>query len=483
MNETARDKSRWIALVVLCAGMLMIILDSTIVTVALPSIQTDLGFTQSSLAWVVNAYLIAFGGLLLLAGRLGDLVGRRNVLLAGLTVFTLASLLCGLAWSEATLIGARFLQGVGGAAASAVSLGMIVTLFPDPRERATALGVYSFVASAGASIGLLAGGVLTQALDWHWIFFVNLPIGVLTLVFAVRVLARERGLGLRAGADVLGSSLVTAGLMLLVLAIVGTTDHGWTSARTLILGGVAIALLAAFVARQATAATPLVPARVLRPRNVWGANLVLLLVLAGMFGMFFTGALLMQRVYGYDAVETGLAFLPVSLSIGVLSLGFSAKLTTRFGANRVLTAGAATIAAGLLLLSGTPVDASYATDLLPGLLLSGIGAGLSFPAIMVLAMSAATPEDSGVASGVINTNQQVGGALGLAVLATLAADRTGARETAAGLADGYGLALGVAAGIAIGAMVLAAAVLRREQPATASVEEPVSESAALREAA
>ena len=482
MTETARDDSRWIALVVLCAAMLMIILDSTIVTVALPAIQTDLGFTQSSLAWVVNAYLIAFGGLLLLAGRLGDLVGRRRVLLAGLTVFTLASLLCGVAWSEETLIGARFLQGVGGAAASAVSLGMIVTLFPDPRERATAIGVYSFVAAAGASIGLLAGGVLTQALDWHWIFFVNLPIGVLTLAFALRVLRPESGLGLRAGADVLGSSLVTAGLMLLVLAIVGTTDHGWASARTLILGGVAIALLAAFVARQATAATPLLPARVLRPRNVWGANLVLLLVVAGLFGTFFTGALLMQRVYGYDAVETGLAFLPVSLSIGILSLGVSARLTTRFGANRVLVAGAAIVAAGLVLLSGAPVDASYAADLLPGLFLAGIGAGLSFPSVMTLAMSAATPEDSGVASGVINTNQQVGGALGLAVLATLAADRTGAGESAAALADGYGLALAVAAGIAVGAVVVGAAVLRRDAPAQASVE-ALPESAALREAA
>jgi EmrB/QacA subfamily drug resistance transporter len=482
MTESARDNSRWIALIVLCAAMLMIILDSTIVTVALPSIQTDLGFTQSSLAWVVNAYLIAFGGLLLLAGRLGDLVGRRRVLLAGLTVFTLASLLCGFAWSEATLIGARFVQGVGGAAASAVALGMIVTLFPDPRERATALGVYSFVAAAGASIGLLAGGVLTQALDWHWIFFVNLPIGIATLAGAVRVLAPERGLGLRAGADVAGSTLVTAGLMLLVLAIVGTTDHGWTSARTLALGGVAIALLAAFVARQATAVTPLLPARVLRPRNVWGANLVLLLVVGSMFGTFFTGALLMQRVYGYDAVQTGTAFLPVSLSIGILSLGLSARLTTRFGANRVLVAGAALTAVGLALLSGAPVDASYAADLLPGLLIWGIGAGLAFPSIMTLAMSAATPEDSGVASGVINTNQQVGGALGLAVLATLAADRTGAQQTATALADGYGLAFAVATGIAVAAVVLAAAVLRREPAAQASVE-ALPESAALREAA
>jgi EmrB/QacA subfamily drug resistance transporter len=453
MTRTAPRDSRWIALIVLCAGMLMIILDGTITTVALPAIQEDLGFTESGLAWVVNAYLIAFGGLLLLAGRLGDLLGRRRVLLAGLALFTLASLLCGIAWSEATLVGARFLQGVGGAAASAVSLGMIVTLFPDPRERATAIGVYSFVAAAGASIGLLAGGVLTQALDWHWIFFVNLPIGVVTLAFAARVLEADAGPGLRAGADVLGAVLVTAGLMIGVLAIVGTEEHGWTSARTLLLGGAALVLLVGFAARQATAGTPLLPPRVLRPRNVWGANLVLLLAVAGMFGTFFTGALLMQRIYGYDAVETGLAFLPVSLGIGALSVGLSARLTTRFGARPVLVAGTAAIAVGLAWLSRAPEDAAYIADLFPGLVLAGVGAGLTFPAVMTLAMSAATPEDSGIASAVLNTTQQVGGAIGVAVLATLANERPGI--------DGYSLSLTVAAGIAVGALVLSALVLRR----------------------
>jgi EmrB/QacA subfamily drug resistance transporter len=480
--NTSRQDNRWVALIVLCAGMLMIILDSTITTVALPAIQSDLGFSQSGLAWVVNAYLIAFGGLLLLAGRLGDLAGRRRVLLGGMAVFTLASLLCGLAWSEATLIGARFLQGVGGAAASAVSLGMIVTLFTDPRERATAIGVYSFVAAAGASIGLLAGGVLTQALSWHWIFFVNVPIGAVTFVAATRILRRDTGPGLRAGADVLGAVLVTAGLMVGVVAIVGTSDHGWTSLRTLALGAAAIALLAAFAARQATAATPLLPPRVLRPRNVWGANVVLLLAVAGMLGMFFTAALLLQRVYGYDAVETGLAFLPVSLSIGALSLGLSARLTTRFGARLVLLSGVATIAAGLALLSRAPVDATYTIDLLPGMLLAGVGAGLTFPAVMTLAMSAATPEDSGVASGLINTTQQVGGALGLAVLATLASSRTGAREGVEALADGYGLALTVAAGIAVAAVAFSALVLRREPAAQASAK-ALPERAALRDAA
>ncbi len=476
MTTTAPDRSRWIALMVLCLGMLMVILDGTITTVALPAIQTDLGFTESGLAWVVNAYLIAFGGLLLLAGRLGDLVGRRRVLLVGLTLFTLASLACGLAWNEATLIGARFLQGVGGAAASAVSLGMIVTLFPDARERATAIGVYSFVASAGASIGLLAGGALTQALSWHWIFFVNVPIGVVTLALAVRVLRRDEGLGLRAGADVLGAALVTAGLMIGVVAIVGTSDHGWTSARTLALGAAAVALLAAFALRQATAARPLLPPRVIAPRNVWGANLVLLTAVAGMLGMFFTGALLLQRVYGYDAVQTGLAFLPVSLSIGVLSLGFSARLTTRFGARPVLIAGVGTLAAGLAVLSRVPADAVYLLDVLPALTLAGIGAGLVFPSVMTLAMSSATPQDSGIASGVINTTQQIGGAVGIAVLATLASGRPGI--------DGYSLALTVAAGIAAGGLVLAVLVLRRERPRQATVETlPAREPAALRDAA
>src|SRR5919206_2402049 len=260
---TARFDTRWPALVVLCAGMLMIVLDATVVNVALPSIQDDLGFSTSGLAWVVNAYMIAFGGLLLLAGRLGDLVGRRSVLLAGLAVFTIASLLCGLAWSEATLIGARFLQGVGGAAASAVSLGMIVTLFQNPRERATALGVYSFVAAAGASLGLLAGGVLTQALDWHWIFFVNLPIGIATGLVAARLLAPDRGLGLSAGADLPGAALITGALMALVYTIVApAAEDGWGAPRTLVLGGIAVALLGAFVAREATARTPLVPLRI-----------------------------------------------------------------------------------------------------------------------------------------------------------------------------------------------------------------------------
>jgi EmrB/QacA subfamily drug resistance transporter len=467
MQSQTRD-SRWLALVVLCAGMLMVILDQTIVNVALPAIQEDLGFSASGLAWVINAYLIAFGGLLLLAGRLGDLIGRRTLFLAGLAVFTLASLLCGLSGSPEMLIAARFVQGVGGALSSAVILGMIVTMFPEPGEQGKAIGVFSFVASAGASIGLLAGGVLTQALDWHWIFFVNVPIGVAAWFFGARWIAHEEGLGLRAGADVPGAVLVTGALMLGVYTIV--------DARSLALGAVAVALLALFVWRQATAERPLLPLRVLRSRNVAGANVVQMLMIAGMLGVFFLAVLYLQRVLGYDAVRTGAAFLPISLSIGVLSLGFSPRLNARFGPRTVLLPALASIAAGLLLLSRVPVDGHYVADLLPAMVLLGIGGGLTFPALMTLAMSAAKPEDSGLASGLVNTTQQVGGALGLAILATVAENRTGSATSSAALVDGYGAAFTVAAGLVLAALLVAVVVLRPQRAvATAASEaaEPV----------
>jgi EmrB/QacA subfamily drug resistance transporter len=418
------DRDRWVALVVLCAGMLMIILDQTIVNVALPSIQDDLGFSQSSLAWVVNAYLIAFGGLLLLAGRLGDLIGRRRVFLIGLSVFTAASLLCGVAEARELLIGARFVQGVGGAMTSAVILGMIVTLFPRPDERARAIGVYSFVASAGASIGLLAGGALTQALNWHWIFFVNLPIGVATGLVAARLLERDEGIGLARGADAPGALLVVGSLMLGVYTIVAAGDHGWGSAHTLGFGALAIALLAAFAVREARTRNPLVPLGIFRSRTVSAANLVQMLMVAGLFGMFFLGALYLQRVLRFDALEVGLAFLPVALAIGTLSLGVTARVVMRFGARAALVPGLVLIALGLALFERAPVDGDYMRDLLPVMLLLGVGAGLAFPALMTLAMSGATATDSGLASGLVNTTQQVGGALGLAVLATLSTTRS-----------------------------------------------------------
>ncbi|MGH2871366.1 MAG: DHA2 family efflux MFS transporter permease subunit, partial [Solirubrobacteraceae bacterium] len=405
-NDGATRDGRWIALYVLCVGMLMIVLDVTVVNVALPSIQDNLHFSTSSLAWVVNAYLIAFGGLLLLAGRFGDLIGRRRIFLAGVALFSVASLACGLAGSQSLLIAARFIQGIGGAMTSAVILGMIVTMFPKPSEQAKAIGVYSFVAAAGGAIGLLAGGVLTQAINWHWIFFVNVPIGIATGVFATRLLPNDVGIGLRRGADAPGAVLLVTSLMLAVYTIVEASNYGWGSARTLGFGGVAVALLAAFVVRQATATNPLIPLRVFRSRTVTVANLMQMLMVAGMFGMFFLGALYLQRVLGYDAIEVGLAFLPVALGIAGMSLRFTAQLMMRFGAKPTLIAGLAGVAAGLLLFRGAPSNAAYVTDLLPAMLLLGVGAGLVFPALMTLAMSGATPEDSGLASGLVNTTQQ-----------------------------------------------------------------------------
>src|SRR4051794_35223994 len=363
---THPERSRWMALVPLCAGMLMIVLDGTVVNVALPSIQRDLGFSPAGLAWVVNAYLIAFGGLLLLAGRLGDLVSRRAIFLAGLTVFTAASALCGLAQGPAMLVAARFVQAAGGALTSAVILGMIVTMFPEPREQAKAMGVYAFVASAGGAIGLLVGGVLTQAISWHWIFFVNVPIGLATGLLARRLLARDRGLGLAEGADVPGALLITGGLMLTVYTIVKpAAEHGWTASATIGSGALSLALLAAFVAREATARRPLVPLRIFRSRTVSASNAVQVLTVAGMFGMFFLGALYVQRVLGYDALQTGLAFLPVTVLMGALSLRYSERLAMRCGARTTLLAGLSLMTAGLALLARVPVDGHYVLDVMP----------------------------------------------------------------------------------------------------------------------
>jgi len=474
--DSHTDRSRWLALYVLCLGVLMIVLDATIVNVALPDIQDDLGFSQSSLAWVVNAYLIAFGGLLLLAGRVGDLTSRRGIFLAGLGVFTAASLVCGLAPSQEVLIGARFVQGVGGAMTSAVVLGMIVTMFPEPREQAKAIGIYAFVASAGGSVGLIAGGVLTQAINWHWIFFVNVPIGLATAAFALRLLAAEPRAEERKGADVLGGALITAALMLGVYTIVKpAAESGWGAPDTLILGGLALLLAAGFVARQATASNPLVPLRIFRSRSVSGANLIQVLSVAGMFGMFFLGSLYMERVLGYDALELGLAVLPVTLVMGTLSVRFSEPLITRFGPRAIVIPGLALIAAGLGLFARVPVDGVYLADVLPTMVLIGAGAGLTFPALMTIAMSGATPSDAGLASGLVNTTVQVGGALGLAVLATLSATRTehlvaDGASTASALTDGYRLAFAIAAVLVAAAIVVALTVLKPDRPARQASE-------------
>jgi EmrB/QacA subfamily drug resistance transporter len=475
----ASFRSRWLALYVLCAGMLMIVLDVTIVNVALPSIQEDLGFSQGNLAWVVNAYLIAFGGLLLLAGRLGDLVGPRRVFLTGLVIFTAASLLCALAQTQEMLIGARFVQGVGGALTSAVILGMIVTMFPDPREQAKALGVYGFVASAGGSIGLLAGGVLTDAISWHWIFFVNLPIGVAVALLAVRLVRGTEGIGVREGADAPGAILLTVGLMLGVYAILQVSEHGWGATRTIVLGAVAVALVTVFVVRQARIANPLMPLRLFRSRNTVGANLVMALLVVGMFGVFFLGALYLQQILGYNALEVGLAFLPSTLVMGALSLGVAGRLAMRFGPKPVLAASLPLIAAGLALFVRAPVDGSFVEHVLPVTVLLGIGTGLAMPALMMLAMSGAAPEDAGMASGLVNTTTQVGGAIGLAILATLAAERTssqGGAADAAALNAGFHLAYLVAAGAVAVAVLIAIVVIRTPHaPADAHAVEPVVE--------
>ena len=471
--ETLTDRNRWLALYVLCGGMLMIVLDATIVNVALPSIQDDLGFSQSNLAWVVNAYLIAFGGLLLLAGRLGDLIGQRRIFLIGLAVFTGASLVCAVAQSQGMLIGARFVQGAGGAIASAVILGMIVTMFPEPREQAKAIGVYSFVASAGASIGLLAGGLLTEAINWHWIFFVNVPIGVLIAVLALTLVEDRAGIGLKAGADILGAVLLTSGLMLGVYTLLEAGEQGWGSLHTLGLGGVAVALVTAFVARQARISNPLMPLRLFRSRQVTGANLVMALLVVGFFGMFFLGALYLQGILGYSPLEVGLAFLPSCVVMGTLSLGFAERLIMGIGPQAALIAGLASAAAGLVLFARTPVEGDYLTDVALVMLLLGTGAGLAFPALMTLAMSGATPTDAGLASGLVNTTVQVGGAIGLAVLATLATERTDGlladgEPAAAALNSGYHLAYLIGAALVVVAIAAAAVVLRPERRAAAA---------------
>ncbi|MFJ4775232.1 MFS transporter [Streptomyces sp. NPDC088762] len=446
--------------------MLMTVLDGSIVTVAMPAIQNDLGFSPAGLSWVVNAYLIAFGSLLLLSGRLGDLLGRKRMFLAGTAVFTGASILAGFAASPAVLTAARFLQGLGSAMASAVGLGILITLFTGPRERAKAIAVFSFTGAAGASLGQVLGGVLTDALDWHWIFFINLPIGLAALLLALPALPADRGLGLAAGADVLGAVLVTAGLMLGIYTVVEVEQYGWVSAHTLGLGALAAVLLGAFTLRQAKARTPLVPLRIFRSRTVVGANLVQMLMVAALFSFQILVALYLQKVLGYGAAATGLAMLPAALVIGAVSLGVSARLNARFGERNVLLAGLGLLALALGLLTRLPVRADYVTDLLPVMLLAA-GFGLALPALTTLGMSGADDRDAGLASGLFNTTQQIGMALGVAVLSTLAASRTQSATRAGStpaeaLTSGYHLAFAIGAALLLAAVALAAALLRAD---------------------
>lgn len=478
--------SRWPAFWVLTVTQFMIILDTSIVGVALPSIQRGLGFSQSSLAWVVNAYVVAFGGLLLLSGRLGDLVGRKRIFVAGLLVFTAASLLCGISASQGMLVAARFAQGIGGAMAAAVVLGISIMLFPQPQEQAKALGIVGFVTAAGGIVGGVAGGLLVDATSWHGIFFVNVPVGIAAAVLAVRLIPADRGLGLAAGVDVVGAVLATVGLMLLVYTIVTVPDEGWASVHTLGLSVVTVVLLAAFLVRQATAREPLLPLRIFRSRNLSGANLCQMLMVAPMFGFSFLSILYLQQVLDYDPAVTGLAGLPMAALLATVSLGLSAWLVTRWGRRGVLLIGLVLIAAGLALFARVPVQGRYVVDVLPVLLLTGGGAGLAMPALMGFAMSSATPSDAGLVSGLFTTGAQLGGALGLAVLTALATARTtallaGGQTTSAALTGGYHLAFGVSTAIVGSGILLAATVLRPPAPSAADTEdshdEPASQQA------
>jgi EmrB/QacA subfamily drug resistance transporter len=467
------DTNRGAALAVLATGMLMTVLDGSIVTVAMPVMQADLGFTPSGLTWVVNAYLIAFGSLLLLAGRLGDLLGRRRMLIAGTAVFVAASVLAGLATSPALLIAARFLQGAGSAMSSAVSLGIIVTLFPAPAERAKAFGVFAFTGAAGASIGQVLGGVLTDLLSWHWIFLINLPIGVAALL-AMRFVPADQGLGRRAGADVLGAFLVTAGLMTGIAAVV-------QPAGRLLFSVAAVLLLAGFFARQATAGTPLMPLRILRSRQVASANVLQILMIGAMFSFQILVALYMQRVLHYTALQTGLAMLPAALAIAVVSLVVSARVIARFGERVTLIAGLALLVLAMAWLTRLPIDARFAPDLLPVMLLIA-GGGLALPAITGLGMSGARADDAGLASGLFNTTQQLGMALGVAALSTVAASRTAGRlaqgaTEAVALTAGYRLAFTVSAVLLVVSIGVAALVLRSPAALAAAVPETAAREA------
>src|SRR4051812_42439970 len=456
-------RSRWIALYVLCLGTLMIVLDVTIVNVALPSIKEDLGFSQSSLAWVVNAYLLTYGGCLLLGGRLGDLFGHRRLFLLGICFFTAASLACGLATSEGFLVAARAVQGVGGAIVSAVSFGLVMTLFTEPAERAKAMGVAGFVASGGGSIGVLLGGILTCALNWHWIFLVNVPIGVVVVVLSLRLLPATPPLGSTGRLDVGGAVTVTAALMLAVYAVVNGNQNGWTSAETLGLLAVAAALFVVFLLIEKWTRAPLMPLGLFRNRNLSTASVVGMLWAAAMFAWFFLSALYLQLVLGYTPLQVGLAFLPGNLVMGALSLGLSARIVMRYGIKRPLAIGLFLAALGLLVFARAPIDGQFVTDVLPGMLLLGIGAGIAFNPVLMAAMGDVPPEESGLASGVVNTAFMMGGALGLAVLASVAASRTaslGGSADLSALLAGYHLAFLVGAIFALAAAGLGVALFR-----------------------
>jgi len=476
-------RKRWLALIVLCLGDLMIVLDTTIVNVALPSIREDLAFTETSLVWVVNAYMLTYGGFLLLGGRLGDLYGQRRLFLLGTTLFTLASLACGLAGSQGLLVVARAVQGLGGAVVSAIALSLIMNLFTEPVERAKAMGIYGFVMAGGGSVGALLGGLLTDALSWHWVFLVNIPIGVAVYALTVILLRESRAPAGAARLDVGGAVTVTASLLLAVYAVVNGNEAGWTSAQTLTLLGAAAGLLALFLALETWVRDPLMPLRLFRLRSVATANVVGILWSAAMFAWFFVSALYLQLVLGYSAMQVGLAFLPANLIMAAFSLGLSAKMVMRFGIRVPLAAGLALTAAGLALFALSPVDGSFALHVLPGMALLGIGCGMAMNPVLLAAMSDVPQSESGLASGVVNTAFMMGGALGLAVLASLAAARTDrllsfGADSLAALNGGYHIAFAIGAVFAAAAALLSAGLLRSgQQPSTHERDEAAPDSA------
>jgi EmrB/QacA subfamily drug resistance transporter len=483
------SRTRWLALLVLCLGDLMIVLDVTIVGVALPSIREDLGFSEESLAWVVNAYLITFGGFLLLGGRLGDLFGHRLLFLIGIVLFTLASTVCGLSTSQEMLIVARAVQGLGAAIVSAVALSLMMTLFTEPAERAKAMGIFGFVASGGGSLGVLLGGILTDVLNWHWIFLVNVPVGIVVVVLTVAIIPAARVQSAARQLDVAGAVTVTVSLMLAVYAIVNGNEVGWLTVRTLGLLGAAAALLAGFLLIEARVGSPLVPLRLFRLRNIVVSNVVGVLWAGAMFAWFFLSALYLQLVLGYSPLEVGLAFLPGNLVMGALSIGLSARLVMRFGIRLPLAVGLSLAAVGLLLFARAPVDGNFVVDVLPAMVLLGLGAGMAFNPVLLAAMSDVEPTEAGLASGVVNTSFMMGGALGLAVLASVAASRTDTlladgESQAAALTGGYHVAFLIGALFAAAAAAIGGLLLRQGAYAAAHPElEPEPEAEAAAEAA
>jgi EmrB/QacA subfamily drug resistance transporter len=474
------DRRRWIALIVVCLAMLMNALDSSIVNVALPSIQKDLGFSQANLTWVIDAYLITFGSFLLMAGRLGDLIGRKKVFLFGVALFTCSSAMCGFATSQAMLITGRFIQGCGGAISASVILAIIITEFPEKSERARAMSAYIFVAVGGGAVGLVVGGIISQTINWHWIFFINLPIGVATFLLGRALIDENVGLGIRHGIDVVGSVLVTVALAVGIYAIVTATQYGWLSSHTLGIGALTAAMLCTFVILESRLKNPIVPLRILRLRTLMGTSIIRGFLATGMFSTFFLGALYLERVLHYDPLRTGLAFLPLTMVVAGLSTGITARLVDRFGAMRVLVPGMLSMFAGLLLLARAGQHAHYVTGILPAFILIGFGAGTAFVPLLTIAMTDVPKDDAGLGSGIVNVSQQMAAAVGLAVLSTLATDRSNSlvhsgQALVRALTTGYELAFIVGAGCVMVGLLSAFVILRASKVPADGAENGLSD--------